>query len=275
MTADISSAKESIFVHIIADYGTIGDMAFAEVRHSMRYHLRDFYLDMDSSFVPAFDTVATGMMLGQLAINQHIGRNCFFYVNTAPRKDDLTARGNNAGEGLAYARLKNGVQIVAVNSGYSLSFIKPFAETIRLVNCSNEGSQFRSRDIFPVAFAALVQGDMTQLGADIMEHVPDMPQNVLCYTDGYGNLKTSLSETLVQEMHGKDVTLTINGVSHQVAVGKGIFSVPDGKMVLSIGSSGWDHEDGTRTRFVECVLRGGSAAAAFNYPKGGAVITWQ
>jgi hypothetical protein len=34
-------------------------------------------------------------------------------------------------------------------------------------------------------------------------------------------------------------------------------------MALSPGSSGWTLPDGTSYRFVECVLRGGSAARLF------------
>lgn len=263
-----------LFVHIIADYGSIDDMAFAEVRQALRYEFRDKITHMEASSVPAFDTVATGFKLAQLAINHRMGDRQFFYVNTAPRKDDLKARGNNAGEGLAYAKLKNGVQIVAVNSGYSLSFIKEHAAMIRAINCSAEGSQFRSRDVFPQAFGLILHGDYSQLGADIMNDIPDAPENVICYTDGYGNLKTSMDATLLETHNGKKIGVTINGVTQQVLVGQGIFSVPDGDMVLSAGSSGWSHTDGTKFQAVECVLRGGSAAAKFNLPKGGDKIEW-
>lgn len=266
--------SDPIFIHIIADYGHADDMAFAEVRQALRYEMRDKIAHIEASSVPAFDTVATGFKLAQLAINHRIGERQLFYVNTAPRKDNLAARGNNAGEGLAYAKLKNGVQIVAVNSGYSLSFIKDHAEMIRLINCSSEGSQFRSRDVFPAAFGLIAHGDYSQLGADIAADVPEMPQNIVCYTDGYGNLKTSMDAHFLEEMDGKQVAVTINGVTHNVHVGKGIFSVPDGEMVLAAGSSGWTRPDGTKMRFAECVLRGASAAAKFNHPKGGEKVTW-
>ena len=264
-----------IFVHIIADYGSTDDMAFAEVRQAIRYELRDKIAQLESSSVKAFDTIATGFKLAQLAINHRMGERQLFYVNTAPRKDDLKARGNNAGEGLAYAKLKNGVQIVAVNSGYSLSFIKEHALMLRHINCSAEGSQFRSRDVFPEAFGLIAHGDYSQLGADILNDIPEMPKNVVCYTDGYGNLKTSVEASLLDEMNGKKVAVTINGMTHEAHVGSGIFSVPEGELVLSAGSSGWQHTDGTKFRAAECVLRGGSAAAKFNLPKGGEEVKWQ
>ncbi|MDB5478088.1 MAG: hypothetical protein JWM96_583 [Alphaproteobacteria bacterium] len=263
-----------IFVHIIADYGHADDMAFAEVRQALRYALRDKIAHMEASSVPAFDTIATGFKLAQLAINHRMGNRQFFYVNTAPRKDDLAARGNNAGEGLAFVKLKNGVQIVAVNSGYSLAFLKEHAQMIRLINCSAEGSQFRSRDVFPDAFGLVAHGDFSQLGADIAGDIPDMPENIICYTDGYGNLKTSIDATLLEKLDGQKVPVTINGVTNHALVGRGIFSVPDGEMVLSAGSSGWMRTDGMKFQCVECVLRGGSAAAKFNKPQGGAEVKW-
>ena len=263
-----------VFVHIIADYGSADDMAFAEVRQALWYELRDKIAVMDASSVPPFDTVATGFKLAQLAINHRLGGRQFFYVNTAPRKDNLAARGNNAGEGLAYVKMKNGAQIVAVNSGHSLSFIKDYAEMIRVINCSAEGSQFRSRDIFPPAFGLIAHGDFSQVGGDLHNAIPDAPHNAVCYTDGYGNLKTSIDAAHLDKINGQKTEVTINGISRQVHVGKGIFAVPDGDMVLAAGSSGWTRLDGAAMRFAECVLRGGSAAAQFNYPAGGTPVTW-
>jgi len=263
-----------LFVHIIADYGPVDDMAFSEVRQALRYEFRDKIAHIEASSIPAFDTVATGFKLAQLAINHRMGDRQFFYVNTAPRKDDLKPRGNNAGEGLAYAKLKNGVQIVAVNSGHSLSFIKEHALMLRAVNCPAEGSQFRSRDVFPAAFGLIIHGDYSQLGADILNNIPDAPENVVCYTDGYGNLKTSVDASILEEFKGKKIPVTINGKTVDAHVGQGIFSVPHGEIVLSAGSSGWMHTDGTKFQSVECVLRGGSAAAEFNFPKGGAEVSW-
>jgi hypothetical protein len=267
-------ANASTFVHIIADYGSIDDMAFAEVRQALRYAMRDKLAQIEASSVPAFDTVATGFKLGQLAINSRMADRQFFYVNTAPRKDDLGARGNNAGEALAYAKLKNGVQAIVVNSGYSLSFIKAHAEMIREINCSAEGSQFRSRDVFPEAFGLIAHGDYSQLGKDIKADIPDMPKDAVCYIDGYGNIKTSIDAHELEKFSGKEVNVTINGVTQKATVGKGIFSVPDGHMVLSAGSSGWTKTDGTRFQCVEVVLRGHPATEKFNSPKGGSKVTW-
>ncbi|HEY1096840.1 MAG TPA: SAM hydroxide adenosyltransferase [Alphaproteobacteria bacterium] len=264
--------NDMLFIQVIADYGSADDMAFAEVRQALRYVTRDLVTEIDVMSVPAFDTYATGFALGQLAINHQLGPQQLFYVNTAPRKDDKAARTNAAGEGLVYAKLHNGVRIIAVNSGYSLAFITPFAQEIRKIDCSDAGSQFRSRDIFPPPFGLLARGDESLLREDIKHLIPPIPENVICYTDGFGNMKTSINAATLKGMGQQKAIVTINGQSHEAIIGDGIFSVPEGTLVLSAGSSGWKTPDGTEMRFVECVWRGHSAAKLFGHPVGGSAI---
>ena len=260
--------SNKFLLSIIADYGHVSDMAFSEVKQNLYTLCTDQILSDDCVSVPPFDTLATGFVLAQKSINSNMGERHKFFVNTAPRKDDLNPRDKCAGEALAYVRLKNGVEIVAVNSRYSLSFIKEAAEEIRHVNCSAKGSQFRSRDIFPEAFSTIVNGDLSILGADISDDIPDWPENRLCYTDGYGNLKLSITEDAIKDLKGNDASFSLNGFFHSVRVCDGIFSVRDGSLCLAPGSSGWTLPDGRTYRFVECSLRGGSAAEMFQHPRG-------
>jgi len=270
-----------IFIRVIGDYGPLGDMAFAEVTDRLHAQVRnasvkDYQLHLSS--VPAFDTYATGFMLAQLAVNSPLGKDHFFYVNTAPRKDNKSARMNNEGEGLVYARLKNGVQIVAVNSGYSMTLIKPFAEEIKLLNVDKAGSQFRSRDNFPIALGAVLKGDKSIFGPDVRTSVPDeFPANRVVYTDGYGNLKCSIDPAQIEKDKGKKVHLHIEGSNEQVpvTVGQGIFDVADGEFCFAKGSSGWKTPDGLSIAFSEIVKRGGNASKTFSFPEGGAKVEWR
>lgn len=262
-------------VYVIADYGDLHDLAFAEVIQRLHAELEPARGDINTFAVPAFDTVATGFVLAQTAINSRLGSRQKFFVNTAPRKDDLKARSNNAGERFVYAKLHNGVEICAVNSGYSLSFVKDVAVELRQVHCETQGSQFRSRDIFPAAFARIVKGDHSILGADVRDQVPDMPQDVVCYTDGYGNMKCSVDPAALQEVKGKHVILDINGHQQVVRIADGIFGVSDGEFCMSGGSSGWRLPDGSEVRFTEIVKRGGNAASVFGRPPGGLPLVWR
>lgn len=266
---------KDMLVFVIADYGDLHDLAFAEVKQKLYYELRDVNAEITAFAVPAFDTVATGFVLAQTAINSKLGERHKFYVNTAPRKDDLTPRVKNSGEGLAYVKLSNGVEIVAVNSGYSLSFVKDAAVEIREIHCSKEGSQFRSRDVFPPAFGLIAHGDYSKLGDDIRAAVPDYPKNVVCYADGYGNLKCSVDPSILEAISNQTVTMDVNGKHQEVRVSEGIFGVADGEFCLSKGSSGWNLPGGKKVEFTEIVRRGGNAAAAFGQPAGGTKVSWR
>src|SRR4051812_25666632 len=114
-------------IYVIADFGPLGDLAYAEVMQRLYADLDTDDYEVQIFPVAAFDTVATGFFLAQTAINSRLGARHKFYVNTALRKDNLEIRANNSGESLAYAKLFNDVEIVAVNSGHSLSFVKEAA----------------------------------------------------------------------------------------------------------------------------------------------------
>ncbi len=265
----------NLIVSIIADYGDLHDLAFAEVTQRLFFELQSKNVTIKPYAVPAFDTTSTGFALAQTAINSKLGSDHKFFVNTAPRKDNLGPRDKNAGEGLAYVKLYNGIEIVAVNSGYSLSFVKDAAIEIRQINCAIEGSQFRSRDVFPVSFGKIALGNYEELGDDIHKNIPDYPKNVVCYIDGYGNIKTSVDPQDIENIQGEDITLEINGQQQLVRASAEIFGVADGQYSFAKGSSGWNLPDGQRLNFSEIVKRGGNAAATFGSPQGGEKISWR
>ncbi len=262
--------KNRTLVTVIADYGALHDLAFAEVRERLYAELDDDRFVIETVAVPAFDTVATGFVMAQLGINSKLGERHKFYINTAPRKDDPAPRARNAGEGLAYAKLPNGVEIVAVNSGYSLAFVRDVATEIKTLRVSAEGSQFRSRDVFPPAFAKVAHGDhQNVMGDDLRNAIPAVPQECVCYTDGYGNLKTTVDMDRLAQHKDRDVFITLNGRVQRARVTDGIFGVKDGEFCISPGSSGWNGR-----RMTEIVRRGGNAAQSFAAPHGGAPIEW-
>lgn len=270
---------ERLYVRVIGDYGDLGDMAFAEVSDRLDAQmdmLDGLDINLRLTSVPVFDTIATGFALAQLAINSPLREKHLFYVNTAPRKDKLDSRTNNEGEGLVYAKLQNGVRIVAVNSGYSLTLVKPFATEIRMLNVSNAGSQFRSRDNFPVALGAVARGDTSIMGDDARGFVPDeFPHNVVAYTDGYGNLKCAIDPKDLESRKGQRVTVEINGREQVALVGGGIFEVVDGEYCFAKGSSGWTLPNGNRVEFAEVIKRGGNASKSFGSPPGGIKVNWR
>lgn len=265
---------DSIIVSVIADYGALHDLAFAEVTHRLYAELSAFRIKLEEYSVPPFDTVATGFFLAQIGINSRLTDRHIFYVNTAPRHDDGNPRKDAAGEALVYARLFNGVRIVAVNSGHSLSFVKDAIVESRIFNIQNAGSQFRSRDFYPLALRGILEGK-TGILSDRTPTIPDMPRNVLCYEDGYGNLKLSVNPDDAAALSGEMVDLTIGSQTRRMKAGASIFDVRDGEMCFAPGSSGWDLPDGCKIRFMEAVRRSGSASEEFGKPRGGAPVSWK
>ncbi len=261
-------------ITVIADYGPLSDMAFAEVTQRIYDHMSGLFVRVKEYAVPSFDTVQTGFMLGQTAIHSRLGSRHLFFVNTAPRHDSAKPRRNSAGEGLAYMRLDNGVRILGVNSGHSLSFVKDAAVEIRTVDVKNEGSQFRSRDFYPQMIRELVDENYKRI-TKVKPKVPDFPPNAVGFVDGYGNIKCTIDPERLDKFMGKFVSVEINGARHFVKVGKSIFDVPDGYLCMARGSSGWPLAGGGKRAFAEIIRRSGSAAADFNHPRGGAPVSWK
>jgi hypothetical protein len=152
-----------MLVHIIADYGE-GDLAFSEVIQRIKIHLPD--VEPVLTPVPPFATLAAGFCIAQLGLNE-APPGTIIYHNVAPRADEEGPRTSNAGERLSYARLPTGVRVIGVNAGYALSFIRDEAEKLRWAATPAAGSQFRSRDLFPQAAAAIALGRPQALAEDI------------------------------------------------------------------------------------------------------------
>jgi hypothetical protein len=259
-----------MLVHIIADYGA-GDLAFAEVVQRLKLHLPD--AEPILMPVPAFATVAAGFCIAQLGLHA-APPGTLIYHNVAPREDDPAVRTANEGERLAFAKLPTGVRVVGVNAGYAFSFIKDAAEELRWVTTPAEGSQFRSRDLFPQAAAAIALGRTEMLGDDIDKHsVPEPPLSVVAYVDGYGNIKTTIPYQAGTVAPGRRVQVEINHRQHDAVVSDGAFAVPDGQLAFAPGSSGWRGGDGKPVQWIEIFFRGGNAWELFACPPIGAQVT--
>jgi S-adenosylmethionine hydroxide adenosyltransferase-like protein len=252
-----------MLVHIIADYG-FGDLAFAEVVQRIQLHLPD--AEPVLTPVPPFATLAAGFCIAQLGLNK-APPGTIIYHNVAPREDDDEARSNNAGERLAFARLPTGVRVVGVNAGHAFSFVRDAAEELRWAAVAAEGSQFRSRDLFPQAAAAIALGQPDALAEPIdRAAIPEVPPGRVAYVDGYGNLKTTLVRGSIREGEGSAVRVRIGESEREAVVSDGSFAVAPGQLALAPGSSGWADAQGRETRWMELFLRGGNAWEWFGRP---------
>jgi hypothetical protein len=260
-----------MLIDLIADYGT-GDPAFAEVTQRLLKELPSAQVHCLS--VPPFSTLATGFWIAQLGLNPGAtGR--LIYHNCAPRQDNPEARLDNEGEGLTYALLPNDVIVVGVLAGYTLSFIKEEAKQIQTVKVSRGGSQFRSRDVFPQAVAAIFNGDRSLLGEALSPNqIPHPPTDRVAWIDGYGNIKTTIPAHSINLEVSSQVMVRVGDVVSDAVYSDGSFKVPEGTLAFAPGSSGWQKSDGKQVRWMELFLRGGNAWERFGRPKLNQVLTY-
>lgn len=254
-----------MFITAIADYGT-GDPAFIEVVQRLLIAIPQAQIHVLS--VPPFSTLATGFWIAQLGLNPGPSDR-LIYHNCAPRQDDPEARRDNEGEGLTYALLANGVKVVGVNAGYTLSFIKSHAQLLHSVNVSRGGSQFRSRDVFPTVVAAIAKQDFSLLGDSLHpEQIPDAPLDRIAWIDGYGNIKTTIPAHTIKLQPETKIVIRIGDVVSDAVYSDGSFKVPQGTLAFAPGSSGWPCASGGEPlRWMELFLRGGNAWERFGRPR--------
>lgn len=258
-------------IHLICDYAP-GDMAWAEIFSAFSARLPETSR-LHLSSVGSFDTVATGFILGQLALAPTDLRpeELLIFANCAPRKDVKEARPNNEGEGLLFATTKKGVQIVAVNSGYSLSFVRDDLQELWSTDAEEHGSQFRSRDFFPRVVASAAKGDFSFVRHRLPPGtlIPAPPLSCIGYVDSFGNMKTTIraDDPLVRGLDpGSRFKVRIGKEIRAASVATGSFNVMEGELAFAPGSSGHDR------RYWELFKRGGSAWQEFHQPPTGAKV---
>ena len=257
----------SRLVHLVADYGT-GDLAFAEVVQRLALALPG--ATVHCTPVAPFDTLAAGFAVAQLALSDGPDDRVVIH-NVAPRRDDAGPRAGNEGERFCVGRTGAGVLVFGPNSGWSWSLCAPELRTLRYLDVAAAGSQFRSRDYLPAAVAQLVAGHRHAVGGAVpRDRVPPAPGSAVAYVDGYGNLKTTITDAPAEA--GERVLVRVGVISATAVVSDGTFEVSDGELALAPGSSGWRGRDGHPRRFFELFLRGGSAAHRFAHPVAGTPI---
>jgi hypothetical protein len=263
--------KDKTLLHVVCDYVS-GGMEFGEIDTRLHNTLEnpEHVLIHDTS-VPSLDTIAVGFVTAQYALSEYNGR-MVVYGNAAPRRGSTKATKTNMDHGIKYAKLKNGVEIINVNSEFAFGFMKDQIVEFRNIDCPNSGSQFRSRDFFPERVAKIVNEDRSVLSEKMnIDDIPDIPNNLVSWTDGFGNIKTTMRKSdLVKQGYkpGDKVQVILNGVSAVGVIAVGGFSVDRGVLAINIGSSGFEDP------FVEFFLRvhhisEKAAAPRFNYPEGG------
>jgi S-adenosylmethionine hydrolase len=240
--------------YLITDFGP-GDLANAEVIAALFENVPgvDNVVNIN---VNSFDTYAAALAISQLA--NKIPKDDFIYHNVAPRRDNASGRINNDGEKLSYGITNRGVKIIGPNSDPVYGLISDKITDFFFVDCASGGSQFRSRDVFPLVIGDVLKGERlerNQLPEPIIE-------GVVLLTDSFGNIKTNWINP--PKPSDDFYTIEIADSKASALAVDSAFAAQEDYLVFAPGSSG----DG----FFELFLRGGSAAELFNYPAGGELV---
>lgn len=254
-------------VHVVADYGP-GDLAFSEIAQRLLLAVPDIIIQ--PTYVPPLDTLSAGFCVAQLALTEGPDERIVVH-NVAPRRDEPSGRPANEGERFCGGATRQGVLVAGPNAGWSWSFLRDEVHPLCYLDVPAAGSQFRSRDYLPRAVAHLAHRHPHAVcGTVPVDLVPAVPEQVVAYVDGYGNLKTTITAPPADA--GRRVLVKIGGVAATAVVSDGSFEVAEGELALAPGSSGWEVHDGHWISFYELFLRGGSASARFHFPRAGARI---
>lgn len=265
-------SREKKLLHVVCDYKA-GGLEFGEINTRLFDVLNEpNEVLVHTTEVPPLDTAALGFVTTQYALAPFTGKRVV-YGNAAPRRDkNEQDRKDNFGQGIKYAKLKNGTEVINVYSEYAFGFMKDQIVEFRDIECPASGSQFRSRDFFPERVAKIMNGDLSVLTEKLdINSIPEIKPNRVAWTDGFGNIKTTTRASHLKSMGlepGEKVQVILNGVAMVGVVAIGGFAVDRGVLAINLGSSGYDDP------FVELFLRvhhmsEKPAAVRFGFPAGG------
>lgn len=220
------------------------------------------------------------------------------FLNCAPRLDERGLAGNvsNKGEPIYVGILPNG-HVISANSRYNFAFFRDIIEAGELeifeANVQQDGTQFRSRDIFPT-HTAILANLLTQNIAQWkpamsleerrtllesvgyidtkkqldIEDIPKLSPFTIAHFDVHGNIKTNtrlsdLSDKQIETLKAAPFKVLINDKSIEARFTERMFDRADGEAGISTGSSGAAWQGAARDDgFLELSVIGGSAAKA-------------
>lgn len=247
---------------------------------------------------PAQSWVQSGFDFAQTTRYETRGVGNVTFLNCAPRLDERGQDGNksNKGEPIYVAVLPDG-HVISANSRYNFTFFRDMVENGELeifeANVQCDGTQFRSRDIFPLHAMVLANQLAQNLSSLkpgmslkqrkvflekigyvntekplILEDIPELQKFTVAQIDVHGNVKTNtrlsdLDDAQITALRSGPFKVLVGDQEFEAAFTDRMFDRGSDGRGLSVGSSGhdWqgaDHGDG----FIEISIIGGNAAQA-------------
>jgi S-adenosylmethionine hydrolase len=254
---------------------------------------------------PAQAWVQGSFDLAQTTRFSRVGVGNVTFLNCAPRLDERGQNGNNTnkGEPIYVAMLPNG-HIISANSRYNFTFFRDMVESGALeifeANVQPDGTQFRSRDIFPLhavvlanqatqniedwkpemsleerrAFLAKIGIVDTEKKLELAD-IPQLKRFTVAHIDVHGNVKTNtrlsdLTSGELDVLKARPFQIQVGDKLLTARLTERMFDRKDGEAGLSKGSSGHDWIGAAaKDGFLEVSIIGGDAAEALGVDPSG------
>ncbi len=262
-------------IHVVGDYGPIGDLAWAEVRSAFGRQLLGW--KMLPTVVRKFNTIEAGFVAAQLARGLNAASEGML-INVDGRTDHCRAVADGAGAPFICAVLKSGLKVFGPNAGCSFAFLKSEIAQCYLLHDGNGSGQFRSRDRFPKLMAHCDRKGFEDFTSFDLANIHHPPAQVVGYVDGFGNVKIFLTRSQAEDAgwtSGSQMLVRVNGRAMEIVVcAESIMGVLPGQFVFAPGSSG-----DPKNPFMEFAVRAKSPKCArsgfsmLGYPKPGARVS--
>ena len=143
---------------------------------------------------------------------------------------------------LLIARLKTGLHVMGTNTGNVYSFLKNnFEAVFHYPDIEKEG-KFRTRDAYYRVLAHLLESKQDDLDLEEVHtsQIPLLQDYYVGHIDSYGNIKTSVMESMLKETYDYNDTLkiTIGDITRDVRYVASLDDAEIGELVFFPGSSG-------------------------------------
>lgn len=190
-------------------------------------------------------TIHTAFLVSQvIETEERYGRpnNSVVFQNTDPRLQSEEALEKAKGAEFSVMKLKSGIFVCGPNAGYDFSLIKNKIDELYYYSGLDEGSQFRSRDMYGRVCAHLMDGleDELNLEETSLNIIPELKGHYVGHIDNFGNIKTTITH---EELKGKyefgdSVKIIMNNVEKRAVLTANLFGEKKGVLVIYPGSSG-------------------------------------
>lgn len=229
---------------IIADWAH-DSLNRQEVKTAVEGFLKD-NCQANISFVEATpSTIHTAFLMNQTVLTEeHYGDplNAVVFQNTDPRIQTMEGVKKAKGAEFIIVKLKSGMFLCGPNAGYDFSLIRNKIDLVFHYRGLDQGSQFRSRDLYARVSAHLMDEmeDEMELEEVPANNIPALDDHYVGHIDNHGNIKTTMTHEELKGVfeYGNTVEITLNDVKKKALYVDNLFGATPGQLVMYPGSSG-------------------------------------